>query len=50
MEGVSNPLCPSCNTHLSVDHIVWECKVTEDQRTNMDMKKEQLEKRYGKDN
>jgi hypothetical protein len=29
------------NTHLSVDHILWECKETEDQRTNMGMKKEQ---------
>jgi hypothetical protein len=25
----------------TVDHILWECKRTEDQRTNMDMKKEQ---------
>jgi hypothetical protein len=25
MEGVSNPLCPFCNTYLSVDHILWEC-------------------------
>jgi hypothetical protein len=41
MERISNPLCPFCNTHLSVDHILWECKETEDQRTNMDMKKEQ---------
>jgi hypothetical protein len=41
MEGVSNLLCPFCNTHLSVDHILWEFKETEDQRTNMDMKKEQ---------
>jgi hypothetical protein len=24
MEGVSNPLCPYCNIHLSVDHILWE--------------------------
>jgi hypothetical protein len=53
MEGVSNPLCLSCNTHLSVDHILWECKETEDQRTNMNMKKEQWnngKERYGKDN
>jgi hypothetical protein len=41
MEGVSNPLCPFCINQLSVDHILWECKETEDQRTNMDMKKEQ---------
>jgi hypothetical protein len=41
MEGVSNPLCPFCNTYLSVDHILGECKETEDQRTNMDMRKEQ---------
>jgi hypothetical protein len=27
--------------HLSVDHILWECKETADQTTNMDMKKEQ---------
>jgi hypothetical protein len=32
MGGVGNPLCPFCNTHLSVDHILWECKETEDQR------------------
>jgi hypothetical protein len=37
MEGLYNPLCPFCNTHLFVDHILWECKETEDQRTNMDM-------------
>jgi hypothetical protein len=30
-----------CNTDLSVDHILWECKETEDQRTNMGMNKEQ---------
>jgi hypothetical protein len=41
MEGVGNPLCPFCNTDLSVDHILWECKETEDQRTSMDMNKEQ---------
>jgi hypothetical protein len=40
MEGVSNPLCPFCNTYLSNDLILWECKETEDQRTNMDMRKE----------
>jgi hypothetical protein len=40
MEGVDNPLCTFCNTDLSVDHIQWECKETEDQRTNMDMNKE----------
>jgi hypothetical protein len=39
MEGVSNALCPFCNTYLSVDHIQWECKETENQRTNMYMKK-----------
>jgi hypothetical protein len=37
MEGVSNSLCPFCNTYLSVHHILWECKETEDQR----MRKEQ---------
>jgi hypothetical protein len=26
MKGVSNPLCPYCNTYLFVDHILWECK------------------------
>jgi hypothetical protein len=41
MEVVSNPLCPFSNTDLSVDHILWECKETEDQRTSMDMNKEQ---------
>jgi hypothetical protein len=41
MEGVGNPLCPFCNTDLSVDHILWECKETEDQRTNMHMNNEQ---------
>jgi hypothetical protein len=41
MEGVSNPLCPSCNIYLSVDNILWECKETEDQRMNTDMRKEQ---------
>jgi hypothetical protein len=40
-EGDSNPLCPFCNTYLSVDHILWECKETKDQRMNMDMRKEQ---------
>jgi hypothetical protein len=39
MEGVSNPLFPFCSTHLSVNQ--WECKETEDQRTNMDMNKKQ---------
>jgi hypothetical protein len=33
MERVSNPLCIFCNIHLSVDHILWECKEAEDQRT-----------------
>jgi hypothetical protein len=41
MEEVGNPLCPFCNTDLSVDHILWECKETEDQITNMHMTKEQ---------
>jgi hypothetical protein len=40
-EGVSNPLYPFCNTYLSVDHILWECKETEDQRMNMDVRKKQ---------
>jgi hypothetical protein len=29
MEGVGNQLCPFCNTDLSVDHILWECKETD---------------------
>jgi hypothetical protein len=33
MELVGNPLCPFCNTDPSVDHILWECKETENQRT-----------------
>jgi hypothetical protein len=41
MIGVGNPLCPFCNTYLSADHLLWECKETEDQRTNMDMNNEQ---------
>jgi hypothetical protein len=41
MEGVSNPHNPIRNTYLSVDHILWECNETEDQRMNMDMRKEQ---------
>jgi hypothetical protein len=40
MEGVSNPLCLFCNTYLSVDHTLWECKETENQTMNMDMRKE----------
>jgi hypothetical protein len=40
MERIGNPLCPFCNTDLSVDHILWECKETEDQRTSIDMNKE----------
>jgi hypothetical protein len=35
---IGNSLCLFCNTDLSVNHILWECKETEDQRTNMDMK------------
>jgi hypothetical protein len=31
MKRVSNLLCPFCNTYLSIDHILWECKETEDQ-------------------
>jgi hypothetical protein len=41
MEEIGNPLCPFCNTNLSVDHILWKCKETENQRPNMDMNKEQ---------
>jgi hypothetical protein len=41
MEEVGNPLCSFCNTDLSVDHILWECKDTEDQRMSMDMNKVQ---------
>jgi hypothetical protein len=37
MEEVFNPLCPFYNTDLSIDHILLECKGTEDQRTSMDM-------------
>jgi hypothetical protein len=41
MEGVTNTLGSFCNTYLSVDHILWECKETEDQRMNIDMRKDQ---------
>jgi hypothetical protein len=41
MEGVSILLCPFCKIYLSVDKILWKCKETEDQRMNMDMRKEQ---------
>jgi hypothetical protein len=41
MEGVGNPVCPFCNTDLCVEHILWEFKENEDQRTSMDMNKEQ---------
>jgi hypothetical protein len=45
MEGVRNPLCPFCNPHLSVDHILWECKETRGPENEYGH-----EKRYGKDN
>jgi hypothetical protein len=41
MEGVSNSLCPFCNTYLTVNQILWKCKEIEFQGTNMDMRKEQ---------
>jgi hypothetical protein len=41
IEGVGNPLFSFCNTYLSINHILWECKKTEDQRTNMDKTTEQ---------
>jgi hypothetical protein len=41
MERVSNPPCPVRNTYLSIDHILWECKETEDQRMNIVIRKEQ---------
>jgi hypothetical protein len=39
MERDGNKLCLICNTDLSVNHIL--CKETEDQRTSMNMNKEQ---------
>jgi hypothetical protein len=41
MEEVSNPLCPFCNTYLFGDHILGECKETENQRKTMNMRKKQ---------
>jgi hypothetical protein len=35
------PLLQHLSTYLSIDPILWEFKETEDQRMNMDMRKEQ---------
>jgi hypothetical protein len=43
MEEVSNLLCPFCNTHLSVDHILWEFKETEDEHGHEKRTMEQRE-------
>jgi hypothetical protein len=37
MIGINNPQCPFCDTTLTVDHVLWDCKETEEIKRELQM-------------
>jgi ribonuclease HI len=37
MNGINNPQCPFCDTTLTVDHVLWDCKETEEIKRELQM-------------
>jgi hypothetical protein len=44
MEGTPDPDCLFCSAKLTLEHILWQCKETEEERRKSDMTKEVWEK------
>jgi hypothetical protein len=44
MEGNPDPDCPFCSAKLTLEHILWQCKETEEERRKNNMTKEIWEK------
>jgi hypothetical protein len=40
MEGTPDPDCPFCSAKLTLEHILWQCKETEEERQKSNMSKE----------
>jgi hypothetical protein len=37
MNRITNSQCPFCDTGLTVDHVLWDCKETEETKREMRM-------------
>jgi hypothetical protein len=44
MEGTLDPECPICSAKLTLEHILWQCKETEEKRQKSNMTKKVWEK------
>jgi hypothetical protein len=44
MEGIPDPDCLFCSAKLTLEHILWQCKETEEERRKSNMTKEVWEK------
>jgi hypothetical protein len=44
MEGAPNPDCSFCSAKFTLEHILWQCKETEEERRKSKMTKEVWEK------
>jgi hypothetical protein len=44
MEGTPDPDCPFSSEKLTLEHILWQCKETEEERRKSNMTKEVWEK------
>jgi hypothetical protein len=40
IEGTLDPDCPFCSVKLTLEHILWQCKETEEERRENNMIKE----------
>jgi hypothetical protein len=43
MEGTPNPDCPFCSAKLTLEHILWQCKETEEEKDERVIRR----KKYG---
>jgi hypothetical protein len=44
MEGTPDPDCPFCSAKLTLEHILWQCKETEEERRKSNVTKVVWEK------
>jgi hypothetical protein len=47
MEGTPDPDCPFCSAKLTLEHILWQCKGTKEERRKSNVTKEVSEKKEG---
>jgi hypothetical protein len=45
MEGTPDPDCPFCSAKITLEHILWQCKETEEEKRKKYRRKEKREQK-----